>query len=229
MSMTGALIYKEFRETLPIAALGLTALLLVALEAMGYSPVPNLFSYQQAGRIPFVGYYDAFVGHFRMAAGGLALALGLWQSLGDFWGDAQLFVLHRPTCRRLIYGVKLGVGLLTYLICAAVPILLYAAWANTPGTHASPFEWSMTGGAWLAWLSMVTLYLGAFLTGIRPASWIGTRLAPLAAAGALLMVPTMIALVASSAALLLSLLLMVVVDVALAISILHVLRVRNFA
>jgi hypothetical protein len=227
--MTGALIYKEFRETLPIAALGVAALLLVALEAMGYSPLPNLYGYQMQGRVPFVGPYDQFIGQFRMAAGGLALALGFWQSLGDFWGDVQLFVLHRPTSRRLIYGIKLGVGLLTYLLCAAVPILIYAAWASTPGTHASPFEWSMTSGAWIAWLSMATLYLGAFLSGIRPASWMGTRLAPLAGAGALLIVPTMIALVAPSAAWLLGLVLLLLIDVVLAVSILHVIRVRDFA
>src|SRR5262245_2543578 len=227
--MTGALIYKEFRETLPIAALGLAALLLVALESMGYSPLPNLFGYQQPGRIPFVGFYDGFGNHFRMAAGAFALALGFWQSLGDFWGDAQLFVLHRPTSRRLIYGVKLGVGLLTYFMCAAAPILLYAAWAGTPGTHASPFEWSMTSGAWMTWLSMATLYFGAFLTGIRPANWLGMRLAPLAAAAGLLVVPGLIGSIIPSAAFLFGLLLLIVIDAALAASILHVIRVRNFA
>jgi hypothetical protein len=32
---------------------------------------------------------------------------------------------------------------------------------------------------------MTILYLGSFLSGIRPARWIGTRLAPLAASGLL--------------------------------------------
>jgi hypothetical protein len=226
--MTSALLYKEFRETLPIAALGLAALLLVALDAMGYSPIPNLLGYPQQGRIPFVGYHDTFLGQFQMAAAGLALALGLWQSLGDFWGDAQLFVLHRPASRRLIYGVKLAIGLIAYLVCAALPILLYASWASTPGTHASPFEWSMTTGAWIAWLSMATLYLGAFLTGIRPANWIGTRLAPLAAASAFLVLPSPLAAFVPTLAFLGPLLLLAV-DVALVASIFYVIGARNFA
>src|SRR5262245_49894616 len=157
--MTSALAYKEFRETLPIAALGLAALLLVALAPMGYSPVPNLFGYQQPGNIPFISYQDTFTSHFAMAAGAMAIVLGFWQSLGDFWGDAHLFVLHRPASRRRIYGVKLGVGLATYLFSALAAILLYALWAATPGTHASPFEWSMTKGVWFAWVSITALYL----------------------------------------------------------------------
>src|SRR5438093_9393557 len=107
--MTSALAYKELRETLPIAAVGLAALLLVALSPMGYSPIPNLLGYRQQGVIPFVSYSESFTGHFQIAAAGLAVALGFWQSLGDFWGDAHLFVLHRPTSKRRIFGVKLVV------------------------------------------------------------------------------------------------------------------------
>jgi hypothetical protein len=91
-------------------------------------------------------------------------------------------LLHRPVSRRRIYGAKLLVGLTTCLICGLAPFLMYAFWAATPGTHASPFEWSMTKDVWVAWLWMTAIYLGAFLSGIRPAAWLGTRLAPLAAA-----------------------------------------------
>ena len=38
----------------------------------------------------------------------------------------------------------------------------------------------MTNPAWRAWLTLPVLYLAAFLTGIRPGRWVGTRLAPLA-------------------------------------------------
>src|ERR1043165_6258983 len=131
--MTRALAYKEFRETLPIAAVGLACLLLVALDAMEYSPLPDLFGGRYSGVIPFVGYLEQFFGRFNMAAGAFALALGFWHSLGDFWGEAHLFVLHRPVNRRAIYATKLVVGLTMYLLCGAAPILLYAGWAATPG------------------------------------------------------------------------------------------------
>ncbi len=70
-----------------------------------------------------------------------------------------------------------GIGLL--LLCSLVPILIYAAWAATPGTHAGPFEWTMTGSAFQTWLILPLFYLGAFASGIRPARWFGSRLLPL--------------------------------------------------
>jgi hypothetical protein len=226
--MTRALIYKEIRETLPIVAVGLAALLLVALHPMGYSPIPNLLGYLQQGAIPFVGYRDEFTSQFHMAAGGLALALGFWQSLADFWGGAHLFVLHRPASRRRIYGVKLAVGLAAYLMCGVVPIALYALWAATPGTHASPFEWSMTTDAWFGWISMVTIYLSAFLSGVRPASWMGTRLAPLAAAAAMLMLAEVAGMKFPAISPFGGLLILVLTDIALAVSIIYVVQARDF-
>ena len=65
------------------------------------------------------------------------------------------------------------------LACTLLPILIYATWAAMPGTHAGPFEWSMTGPAFRIWLLMPLAYLGAFASGIRPARWFGSRLLPL--------------------------------------------------
>jgi hypothetical protein len=176
--MTIALAYKEFREILAIAALGLAALLVVASSSMGFNPIPFLSGRYSRG-IPFIN--DPFTSRYMICAGSLAMALGFWQSIGDFRGDTQLFLLHRPASRRSVYLTKLGIGLAINLVCGVLPIALYAAWAATPGTHASPFLWSMTAFNWLSWLAMTAIYLGAFLAGIRPAAWLGTRLAPLAA------------------------------------------------
>jgi hypothetical protein len=179
--MTGALVYKEFRETLGIATLGLIALLAVTAAQVGLNPVPGMFGLgSRTGSIPFVS--SSFGTWFWLAAAGLAIALGFRQSIGDFWNDAQLFLLHRPVSRARIYATKLAVGLAVYLACALVALLGYALWAATPGTHASPFEWSMTAPSWATLLTMTTVYLGAFLAGIRPAAWFGTRLSPLVAA-----------------------------------------------
>src|SRR5262245_45968462 len=101
--MSTALLYKEFRETLPIAVVGLACLLCVALSAMGSAPIPYLLSGNSQGAIPFVGWGDSFSSNFRMVAGAFALALGFWHALGDSWGEAHLFLLHRPVSRRSIY------------------------------------------------------------------------------------------------------------------------------
>ena len=42
-------------------------------------------------------------------------------------------------------------------LTAAAPILLYGWWASVPGTHPTPFEWDMTGPAWILWLGLPRL------------------------------------------------------------------------
>ena len=148
--------------------------------------------------------------------------------LGTLW-QSCCFVLHRPANRRLIYGIKLLVGLAAYLACAVIPVLLYALWAATPRTHASPFEWSMTSNAWFGWISMATIYLGAFLSGIRPAAWIGTRLAPLAGAASILMLAAAMVQWFPAASQVGGLLLLFAADIGLAVSIVYVIESRNVA
>lgn len=225
--MTSALTYKELRESLGVAVLGLAALLLVAMSNIGWTPLPIGLASAGQTAIPFVG--DSFVFQFGVAAFGLATGLGLRQSIGDFLGDAQLFLLHRPISRRRIYGIKLSVGLSIYLVCGAVPIVLYGWWASLPGTHASPFDWTMTSDAWIVWLSLTAAYLGAFLSGIRPAAWFGTRLAPLAAAFVPVMAAGMLNVLVVSFPWVIGLLVLGAVDAALATAILYVVSTRDFA
>jgi hypothetical protein len=175
-----SLTHKELRECAAILGLGVLALGGLVAANLGVSPLAGMFGSYARGGIPFLS--DGFNLQFAMIALPLATALGFRQSLGDFSGDAHLFLLHRPITRRRIYGTKLCVGLAAYFVLTGLAILAYAVWAATPGTHASPFDWSMTATAWTLWLAVSLVYLGAFLSGIRPAAWLGTRLAPLAAA-----------------------------------------------
>jgi hypothetical protein len=179
--MTRALTYKEIRETLGVVAIGLVALLIIPASRSAYNPIRGLVA-DYYYHIPFAS--DSFNSRLAMVGFAFAVALGFWQAIGDFRGDAQLFVLHRPVSRRRIYAVKLAVGLTAFLACGVASILVYALWAATPGNHASPFEWSMTSLAWKILFALTAVYFGAVLSGIRPAAWIGTRLAPLAAAAA---------------------------------------------
>jgi hypothetical protein len=218
---------KELRETAGIAVLGLAVLLSVAVISMGWSPLPGILPAWGRSSIPFVG--DSFVNHFGIAAFGLAAVLGFRQAVADFSGDAQQVLLHLPIPRERIYLTKLAVGLATYLACSVAPIALYAAWAATPGTHASPFEWSMTGDAWLVWLAMTAVYLGAFLSGIRPAAWLGTRLAPLAASLIPLGVITLFSLLLVVLPWALGLLFLLAFDVLLIVLIVFVVQTRDFA
>jgi hypothetical protein len=93
--MTSALAYKEFRETLPIAAIGLAAFFLVAAGGTSFGLAPQLLNDRQDS-IPFVS--DNFPSRLAIVAGVFAIALGFWQMLGDFYRDAQLSSAptHRP-------------------------------------------------------------------------------------------------------------------------------------
>jgi hypothetical protein len=184
--MLNSLAQKELRETGLIALGALVVYAYVVGTAIGFTLMPYVYAlylHPDEQAIPFLG--GGFGQTFALASVGLAIALGLRQSVGESMRDTFGFLLHRPARREWLIGVKLLTGFGVYLVCAALPILLYAWWAATPGTHASPFHWSMTLPDWETYVLLTSVYFGAFLSGIRPGKWIGTRLFPLAAAGAL--------------------------------------------
>ncbi|MEO2049664.1 MAG: hypothetical protein ABGX16_24155 [Pirellulales bacterium] len=112
--------------------------------------------------------------------------MGQKQTTRELSQGTYYFLLQRPMPRNHIFLMKLAVGATLLLSATGAMIFFYAWWAATPGNHASPFEWSMTVPAWRMWLSMLLIYLGAFLTGIRPGRWFGSRLVPLVTSGLVL-------------------------------------------
>ena len=140
--------------------------------------------------VPFVT--GSFSTGFYLISLVFATALGFRQSAWESSrGDIYLFLLHRPLRREAIFRMKLAIGTGVFLVCASVPIVVYGSWAATSGTHAGPFEWSMTASYWQVVLLLPLVYLCAFLSGLRPARWFGTRLLPLAASLAMLFLMTL--------------------------------------
>ncbi len=190
--MIRALAIKELREIGWIVAIAL-AVYMVAVAAVastavegGLQSVPGLdwvmYKLFQLGLyrcLPFV--HGDFEGAFVIISVVLALVLGFRQSAGEAQGDTFGFLLHRPLSRRTILLTKLTLGVGLLWAASATAILVLAWWAATPGSHPSPFEWSMTYPIWKMWSTIPVVYLGAFLSGLRQASWRGTRLVPLAA------------------------------------------------
>jgi len=78
--------------------------------------------------------------------------------------------------------------------------------------------------AWRLALAMPLIYLAAFLSGLRPGRWLGTRLLPLAAA-----VPPMMFMVVGPWSWFLHLPFILVLDALYIASIGHVARVRDYA
>jgi hypothetical protein len=175
-----ALAFKELRELRGIAAVALACYVALVANLMGAKVLDMVPGVPRGtGEVPFTG--TEFRTPFTLVSVVFALAVGFRQSAVESSRGTFLFLLHRPLPRSEIMLIKLATGLGIFLVCASVPILMYGVWAATPGLHASPFEWSMTAPAWRAVLFVGLVYLGAFLSGLRPASWFGTRLLPLGA------------------------------------------------
>ncbi len=181
--MLRALLLKELRETGWIALVALLADLALVGHYVGYSVLPSGPENNFLAAIPFLD--GTFLGFFCAVSVAFAIVLGLWQTVVESRRGTWLFLLHRPAGRRRVIAAKLAVGGGLYLLCGLIAILSYAAWAAMPGKHASPFLWWMTADAWKAWGVIVIVYLAAFLAGLRPARWFGTRLLPLVAGGVL--------------------------------------------
>jgi hypothetical protein len=176
-----ALAFKELREVFGIAAVATACYLALVINLMGAKVFDTIPAMPAGTReVPFTG--PGFRSFYTLVSVLFAMALGFRQSVWESARGTFLFLLHRPLHRSAIFLTKLGTGLGIFFVCASLPILLYGWWAAIPGHQPGPFVWSMTASAWQVTLTTGLLYLGAFLSGIRPAHWFGTRLLPVVAA-----------------------------------------------
>jgi hypothetical protein len=178
--MIKALAIKELRESLGITAVAALAMAWLVLACMGRNALYVLmYRSYDTNHIAFVG--DGFFDWTAIFAGALAVMLGFKQSAWEVHHNTISFLFHRPLSRRLVLAIKLMVGALLVFSVLAVSIVIYGIWAATPGHLPAPFEWSMTLDSWKLACTLPLIYLGAFLSGIRPGRWFGTRLLPLVA------------------------------------------------
>jgi hypothetical protein len=218
--MFRAMVWKELREVRGIA--------LLALLANGYMLVaathPDMFPFIRGNNVPFI--FGQFLMLVLWICVPTAIALGYRQTLGESISGTYPFLFHRSLARSWLIGTKLLVGAAVYLACNMVFIVGHGLWAATPGTHAGPFEWSMTVPCWIAWFGVLVLYLGAFLSGLRPGRWFGTRTLPLVGAGLITTVTTAIAILDDE---LLGLSLVLVAIAWMIVAILFVARTQDFS
>ena len=164
--MYRAMIIKELRETRAVTIGAVILYGLFLMERRHMLEYPN-------DTIPFIN--NAFFSTFIFYAGLMAGSLGAWQTFGESVRKTYPFLLHHPATPNWLIGMKLVVGMGVYLFVTAIPIVICALWAATPGTYASPFEWWMTAPVWVCWFAMITIYLATFLSGIMPGPWYGAR------------------------------------------------------
>lgn len=222
-----ALLGKELREVAGIAAAAVGCYLALAASLMGaklFDWIPGMPN--GTNEVPFTG--GGFQSLFVLVSVVFAVALGFRQSAWESARGTYLFLLHRPVRRDAVFLLKLATGAGVFLACAAAPIVIYGWWASVPGHHAGPFEWSMAKGAVQFALLIPLLYLGAFLSGLRPARWFGTRLLPLVASALVLILLVNLPWLFNLPWWVLGLLL-AALYAGLAVTICHVARVRDYA
>ncbi len=168
--MLKALAWKELRELLPVVAV---VALLQAFQIsvatgiqLGFMSEAIRNYIHSIDSIPFVS--DQLCVWISTISAAAAVAVGIVANhLGIRTrnisvpvapaGAARSDYRNQTASRRLIV---LGVGDYARVLC-------YALWASTPGTHASPFFWSMTAGPWQFCTIVPLIYLGAFFSGLR--------------------------------------------------------------
>ena len=171
-----ALIRKELRSISRFVALALLADGWFLCELTGQSqwlrgafPTQAGFALAQAGWLLWFGFLLAAI------ASVFGLAMSLEEGLRGTWQ----FALFRPVSRRAYIGVKLVVGGVLTLALSVLPVAVFAVLAATPGNVAAPFRMSLLQPEIEACGWSVVVFLGAFLSGIRPAKWWWSRLWPL--------------------------------------------------
>lgn len=218
--MLKALAWKESRELAPFIVLASLVQLFLVATATGNRT--GLLA-QNHGVIPFIN--DSMLWWMFCVAGIATSIMALWQTWWESSRGTFLFLLHRPASRVAIISMKLAIGVAILLALSVLPVLVYSLWAAAPGTHASPFEWSMTAFAWRLCAAMPLVYLGAFLSGLRPARWYGSRFFPLFSSLFLLIVCMSVSYSWPALAMLASLAL----QICYVVVILHVAATRDFS
>ena len=174
--MLKQLAIKELRESAGLIALAALCAVGIVGPLMGMAVVP--WGGSQVFWYPFIN--NLHIESQALAFGAFVLVLGLKQTAYESHQGTFRFLLHRPLSRNAVFVVKLLVGATAVAAVNAFMIGLYGWWSASAGNHPSPYFWSMTAPSCKLGGSLVLVYLGGFLSGVRPAKWVGTRLVPAA-------------------------------------------------
>ncbi len=177
--MIKALIQKELRENLKVAALALLGFTLMAVWSF------HSYGTMIARLVAGFGLMDpnssqpllspVFLMQTAWLCGVFGAVLG-WTQINhernpDLWG----YLVHRPATRTQIFLGKIAAGLALYLLAAGLPLAALAVWCAVPGHIAAPFEWPMAVPMLKLLIAGVACYFGGMVTSLRQARWYMSR------------------------------------------------------
>ena len=163
-----ALVQKEFRENMKVAALGLVIYtILLVVQYRDYIASPRGMSQ------PLVS--GDLLWNTAWFCGIFGAVLGWLQIHNERRPDLWAFLMHRPMTRTGIFLAKTLAGLGLYAVVVGVPLLVFIIWARLPGHVAAPFEPAMLLPVAAGILGGILYYLAGMLTGLRQARWYASR------------------------------------------------------
>ncbi|MGO8926939.1 MAG: hypothetical protein ACLQU3_08635 [Limisphaerales bacterium] len=163
-----ALVRKEMRENVRLAALGLVVhTLMLVQQYREYVASPTNMS--QPLTNPGVLWSTAwFCGIF-------GAVLGWLQVHNERRPDLWAFLIHRPMTRTGIFLGKVTAGLGLYALVVGLPLLGFIFWARLPGHVAAPFELAMLRPVAAYALAGILYYFAGTLSDLRQARWYASR------------------------------------------------------
>jgi hypothetical protein len=163
-----ALVRKEMRENLRIAALGLLVhSLMLVQQYRDYVASPTNMSQPLAN--PEILWSMAWF------CGVFGAMLGWLQVHNERRPDLWAFLIHRPMTRTGIFLGKVTAGLGLYALVVGLPLLAFFFWARLPGNVAAPFEFAMLRPVAAYALVGLLYYFAGMLGDLRQARWYASR------------------------------------------------------
>jgi hypothetical protein len=217
--MIKSLLWKEFRELLPLIVVALATEAFLILGLTRYWALSRTSSPQDSAPVWPMLYATAIF---------FAIAAGFWQSARENFASHYQFLLHRPLSRETIFALKVALGAVACLLIVGLPLLWFAWWidrwfvANSQEPQLSDVSWKAVAG-------LLLFYLGAFLSGVRPARWYVSRFLPFLAGILLFVILQSVARTAYAWTWIPTLITGPVLELCFAAAILHVARTRNYA
>jgi ABC-type transport system involved in multi-copper enzyme maturation permease subunit len=218
--MLKSLLWKEFRELLPLSVAALAAQAFLLLGLMRFrAMVSAAASPRDAESIWPIMCTIAVL---------FAVAAGLWQCARENQANHYQFLLHRPLHRNTIFISKLALGAAVCLLTVGLPLLCFAFWVDNRLAFHSMAPW-LSEPAWKTDAGLLLLYLGGFLSALRPGRWYGSRFLPLFAGILLFIIVVVVAQSTSSWMWFPMLIAGPIFELCFAAAILHVARTRSFS
>jgi hypothetical protein len=163
-----ALVRKEMRENVRVAALGLVVhTLMLVQQYREYVASPTNMSQPLAD--------SAILWSTSWFCAVFGAVLGWLQVHNERRPDLWAFLIHRPMTRTGIFLGKVMAGLGLYVLVVGLPLLGFIVWARLPGHVAAPFELAMLRPMAAYALVGLLYYFAGMLGDLRQARWYASR------------------------------------------------------